>query len=710
MATFTIKAPDGRTYKVTGPEGSTAAQALVKVKARVAVTATRTTLQSIKGAASSFFDGAIPGSAAAIRGSRGVVDNAVNALIGRDSFHPSQSYTEYSRAQQKAQKAYVEDHPSIDNAAGWVGLAGSFALPAVKVLNGERMATQGAARLAARGSVPASVIAKAAMKRRATATLANGAATGGLYGAASGGLQGEGTDRMANAVEGGIAGTTLGAAAHPLVSGITGAARAVGRAITPHLSTAMGERIATAQAQRQVGAALSHGDVTPLEAAADLQSRTALGVPAMPADLTASTQQATAQSLRKPGPGQTAVREAIDRRQRDMAARVQRHIDTTLGPIADPHAQSEALTRQGRAAAAPLYDAAYQATPVVTPRLREFMDSPQGRSAMSSGINDIANTPTSRRNVGSEQPTREGVIWDPSLGGYRSGPVPVMEAFDGAKRHLDNIIYDGENRFVAKTAGTGTNTRPTELQRQELLEELDFQNPVYAEARAAYAGPVADRQAFQTGLQELPGTTRHTVPDAASQMGRMNPSQVEQMQLGDRTRLANEVGATPTNGDATAPLGGNGNREALIRHIHGPDAADRLTVLTAAERGTHDTFRATDRTPSAVGPEGSRDATASTLNAGLKLAIGRPIAAAADVAGYVLGGGAQGSARRAEVARIMTTTGAGAAEAMRLVAAQADRDELSTIARQRLSGQAAKVGAIQAVSNSGDDAGMYEAQ
>lgn len=710
MPTFTVKSPDGRTYKVNGPEGSTAAQARERVQAQIAASKPLSTLDTLQGAAGRFADGVFPGSAAATRGVRGVIDNAANAVFHGKEWAPAKAYAAYAQAQQRIDKKFAQDHPTAASAAGWTGFGASFALPGVKAVNAERYVAQGAARLAARGSVPAAVIAKAALKRRTAATLANGAATGGAYGVAGGALQGEGTDRIANALEGGIAGTALGAVAHPLVSGITGTARAVGRSIAPHLSTAMGERIATSQAQRQVGSALSHGDLTPVEAAADLQRRTALGVPAMPADLTASTQQATGHALRKPGPGQTAVREAISQRQRNMAARVQSHIDSTLGPIADPHAQSEALTRQGRTAAAPLYDAAYQATPVVTPGLREFMDSPQGRSAMAAGTNDIANTPTSRRNIGSEQPTRQGVIWDPDLDGYRSGPVPVMEAFDGAKRHLDNIVYDGQNRFVAKTAGTGTNTRPTELQRQELLAELDFQNPAYAEARAAYAGPTADRQAFETGLQGLPGTTRHTVPDAASQMGRMNPSQMEQMRLGDRTRLANEVGATPTTGDATAPLGGNGNREALIRHIHGPEAADRLTALTAAERGTHDTFTATDRTPSAVGPEGGRDATASALSAGRKLAIGRPIAAAADVLGHVLGGGTQGSAQRAEVARIMTTTGADASQAMRLVAERADRDLMATMGRQRVSGQLAKVGAIQAVGNSGDDTGMYEAR
>lgn len=35
---------------------------------------------------------------------------------------------------------------------------------------------------------------------------------------------------------------------------------------------------------------------------------------------------------------------------------------------------------------------------------------------------------------------------------------------------------------------------------------------------------------------------------------------------------------------------------------------------------------------------------------------------------------------------------------------------MATMGRQRVSGQLAMVGAIQAVGNSGDDAGMYEAQ
>lgn len=129
-----------------------------------------------------------------------------------------------------------------------------------------------------------------------------------------------------------------------------------------------------------------------------------------------------------------------------MASRVRGHIDATLGDTVDAQAQSPGLIEQARADAKPFYDAAYQTPVTMTPKLREFADSPIGREGLTAGRRDIENTPTSRRNLGSETPSREGHVWDPHC--RLNGDVPVLEAFDGAKRHLDAIEFDGPNRFL----------------------------------------------------------------------------------------------------------------------------------------------------------------------------------------------------------------------------------------------------------------------
>ena len=318
------------------------------------------------------------------------------------------------------------------------------------------------------------------------------------------------------------------------------------------------------------------------------------------------------------------------------------------------------------------------------------------------------------RNVGSETPTRDGILWDPKLDTYRPGKVPVAEVFDNAKQHLDNLISDGDNRFVAK-AGTTTSNRPAELQRQELLASLDAQNPEYAAARAAYAGPVADRTAFQVGRQEAPGSIRKTVPDAIHQMRGMTPSQTAQMQLGDRTRIADQIGAIPVNGDATKPIIGNDTRSALIRQIHGPEAADRLNALTANEKDAHLTYRevfgnSMTANRDAVDNGMSEEA---LLHAGAHLANGNWKSAAGSFMSGVMTGrlGRYGHALKAELGRVLTEAEpANVAEAMKAVQARADKDVAFAAKLRSFSDGAGRQSAIHIVGNSGDETGMYPPQ
>lgn len=712
MPTFTVKSPDGKTYKVNGPEGSTAAQAQAQVQRHIKANPPLSTMDTLQGAAGRFADGFFPGSAAATRGVRGVIDNAANSVFHGAEFSPSKAYTKYAREQQRIDKKFAQDHPTAASAAGWTGFGASFALPGVRAVNAERSVATGAARLAARGSVPASVIARDAVKRRAVAAVANNAATGAVMGTAAGALQGEGTDRITNAVAGGVSGTAMGAVATPVVAAASKLGGGILRAVAPHVSTEWGERSVQRAAERRVNQAIEP-HYTPTEAAAENARRVDIGLASMPADLTDGTRQLTGSTGRGLGPGQSRVREAIAERQRNMAGRTQNHIAGTLGDTVNPHAQSAALTAAGRDASRPLYDEAYQHVPTITPEIREFMDSRQGRSAVSAGVDDIANTPSSRRNVGSEEPMRPGITWDPELDSYRSGQVPAMEALDGAKRHLDNIVYDGQNRFVAQSGTGGTNTRPAELQRQELLEQLDAQNPAYGRARAAYAGPIQERQAFETGRQSLQGTKRSNVNDGAAQMEQMNPGQLNQMRLGDRTRLSEAVGDSKPYADATAPIAGTNNRTALIRQIHGPEAAERLDGLVAGERDGHLTFKevfgnskTSDR--NAVDEDISAEALMDTA---LQAATASPWGAfkAATKGAWNASAGKADKALKTQMGEMLTET-----DPQRVTDFMQDIDRrIATDARfksrvGRVTASLSKTGVVQGVGNSGDRTGIYD--
>jgi hypothetical protein len=441
----------------------------------------------------------------------------------------------------------------------------------------------------------------------------------------------------------------------------------------------------------------------------------------MVADTTDGTRQLTGYASRGLGPGQAAVREAISGRQANMAQRVRGHIDQTLGSTANPHQQSQQLADTARRRAQPFYEQAYQMPVTVTPRLREFMDSPVGPNAIDAAANSIRQTPAQFRNVGSEQPFQPGTMFDPTLGpqgSYRSDPaVPVMEAWDGAKRYLDDMESQLGNRFVANPQGMTSDLRPIDLTRRQLLEELDAQVPPYAQARQEFAGPIQERQAFETGMQSLPGTARATPHDAQAQMSRMTPNQVDQFRLGDRTRLADEVyggkNSVPRWGDATRPINGNDGRTDLIRTIHGDDAADNLTRRTDLEREAHLTYRETHGNSATQGRgavDEGMDAQTGVQAAG-QVAKGNLLSAAWTILTSTARGrvGRYAEGLKRELALMLAETRpANVDQAMQLVEQRLQRDAIFRARMAQAAVEIGKVSTIGLAGHSGDRTDMYD--
>lgn len=697
MPTFHITGPDGSEYEIEGPEGSTQEQAIAQAQAHAAPSdpgPQGTNFQYNPAHSQAMTDAALrlptPPPLSVMKNIGMAGGKVLQGLTGSwdDEAAGALSYVR-GNGFDKGQEEYTKDRAQFEQESPWIsglsrtaGTLGSLAFPVARAAQGVGMG----------------------------AKVLNGLATGAAYGAASGLGEGDGTERLMNGVAGGLIGGTIGAAAPVAISAGASLGRVGREIVAPIFSNAAGERIARDNANRQVGRSLALGSHTPAQAAEEVNSRGAMGVPASPADISDAARALTASVAHKPGPGQSAVREAVARKQANMASRVRGHIDATLGDTVDAPAQSSGLIEQARADAKPFYDAAYQTPVTMTAKLREFADSPIGREGLAAGRRDIENTPTSRRNLGSETPSREGHVWDPALQAYRNGDVPVLEAFDGAKRHLDALEFDGANRFLPRVGSN--DSRVVGLRRRELLEELDAQSPDYAKARAAYAGPASEATAFNTGLQELPGTVRHTVEDAQSQMRDMTPSQLEQFRLGDRTRLAQGVDGSITGpsqtADATASLGGSNAREAMLSTIHGSENASALQDRLAAERTTHETYRATTGNGARSLPE-DLGADGALQSAG-HLLMGRPIRASLSMLSAATGGavGRAGEARRGQIGQIMTTTGPeNVNAAMAAVQARIDADAIRDARLSKLSAKIGRFGSTQVVGNSGDESGTF---
>lgn len=257
-----------------------------------------------------------------------------------------------------------------------------------------------------------------------------------------------------------------------------------------------------------------------------------------------------------------------------------------------------------------------------------------------------------------------------------------------------------------------SDTRALDLRRRELLQELDAQVPTFAQARAAYAGPIQDRQAFRIGLEEIPGSARRTANDATAQMDGMAESQINQFRLGDRTRLGERVYSSRRWADATSPITGNDAQMDMIRAIHGDDAADQLFARTEAERQSHLTYReVSGNSATANRLAVDEDVGAETgLQAARQLASGRPFSAVWTLLTDAKNGGFGRYATdlKQELGEMLTATDVRTVqEAMQLVERRAQTDARFAARLQRATAEMGKVGTIQIAGNSGDETGLY---
>ncbi len=740
MPTFTVTSPDGKRSEVTGPPGSTKAEAVWRAQRDAGIetvqrtfttpTGKRVTAWVPKGASNaqiikqyeahnrrkaldpnvkavqprkgflggvtdfmgSFNRGLIGSWTDELDGATAAIEHAYDALTTGKPLAIGKTFDRGQAQGAQRHENYSKANPILSAVGRGTGMAGSLLLPEVRMAQGIGMGSK----------------------------IINGALTAGTYGTIEGAGQGEGIERIGNAITGGAISTAVGGAMAPAAKGLQTAYRKTMPLVAPIFGKKAAARAGETAAHRKVAATIADAGLTPQAVADTVAERQAINVPASVSDVAHPLRSLTKSAATGIGPGQTMVQNALRQKQENMAARMRQHVDETLGSTVNPHLQTEELTERARVAAKPLYDAAYEKPLTLTPELQEFMASPVGSAAMGVGAKQIDNTPKRLRNLGSESPTREGIAWNPELGPngeYASGPVPVLEAFDGAKQHLDDLEFQNSSPFLPKADGMSGDTRPIRLSRQELLRNLDDQVPEYAAARAAYAGPTLEKHAFEAGLEKAPGSGRGHADDATAQMARMTDSQLDQFRLGDRTRLASELegskGSVGRYADASAPIIGNSGKRSLIAAVHGDEAAEKLYPRAEAEREGFLTYKAAFGGSNTARDLAEHDALAdpvSLAKAGALLFTGHPIAAgsAALQRLHQLGGKWTGDAKPMELGRILTEENPAAVrEAMEAVQSRVDKDSAADERLRRLASQASKQFGLQVIGNSGDERGLY---
>lgn len=415
------------------------------------------------------------------------------------------------------QRAFSKNHPTAKNVSTATGIAAGMALPASKALKGASMAEKAI----------------------------QGAKVGAIYGGLAGAGEGEGLDlsnRGRNAAVGATVGGTMGAAlpyagdragaagrwAREHVPGVDGAVRAAGN-VADRVVGAVNERLPAPvqQAHRILGDRMTDGHMaegpahvspqaTPQRIAEEVQRRNEMGVPAMVGDVTQPMRDLTSWSSRGMGPGQTLVREALDRRKAREALRVRQHVSETMPTTHDPLRYVEQVRQDAKEAAGPLYEQAYAQPMYRTPPIQAIEQTPAFRKAV----------PQAYENIRNQIDPATGAPKSPEAMGFRyfdgdpNGLAPNVPYFALPEKGyvaLDNgLSTEGYDQVVRAMSDQGkaasminpvtgkiestTNSVHINNRARDLRSQLMEQNSPYQQAVSGYGDDMAMTDAFNNGL------------------------------------------------------------------------------------------------------------------------------------------------------------------------------------------------------------------
>lgn len=258
------------------------------------------------------------------------------------------------------------------------------------------------------------------------------------------------------------------------------------------------------------------------------------GLPMTLADADPALRSLAGSTVRKSPDARGIAEQTLIPRQRGQYDRLIGAIDRDLGPIANVPQLSDDLIKKARADAGPLYDQAYSAPGASSVDISGIIKTPIGQQGLQRAGARVQN-----------QLGPDGQPIDPTSLGFDFNDAgetmltrtPSFQQLDQFKQGLDDVInagYDPISRQYTPEAAQAIDLK------NRLVSQIDSVNPAYKDARAAYAGPAADRAALQQGKDAL-----RLPPDAMNfQRQALGTSEQAQYGLGYRSGMAEQAGKT----------------------------------------------------------------------------------------------------------------------------------------------------------------------
>lgn len=333
------------------------------------------------------------------------------------------------------------------------------------------------------------------LARSITGGTAGGTASG-LYG----GIQGAGTEQGAleGALDSSVVGSVVGLAAPPLFNVAGRMASSVIQAVTNRL----GQGQTLTPGARKIAEAMARDGVTPDRIAARLSM---MGPRATLADAGgAGTRELGESMANQPGRSRNLAWSVLGPRSRSQGDEVYAAAQRGLGARGTFYVDIDALNTARRAAADPLYEAAFTRGPplpaVWSNWLQIMLGDPISQSGIRKGLK-IQRIEAAARGERLD-PLDYGVTDFNAAGDPIISGTPNLRLLDAAKRGLDAIIEKARDGTTGRINWT-EELHAIDAMRRSFVGELDGltggANGLYAQARAAWAGPSQMLDAMHMG-------------------------------------------------------------------------------------------------------------------------------------------------------------------------------------------------------------------
>jgi hypothetical protein len=262
----------------------------------------------------------------------------------------------------------------------------------------------------------------------------------------------------------------------------------------------------------------------------NLQQAAQMGVPMSLADADTGLTALGGQVVRRSPDARNIAINAFEPRAQGQYDRLVGAVERNFGPVANIPQRSEDLIQQARTAARPLYEPLENMPPRTSPALDEMLNTNTGINAMRNAtqIADADQVPAGVMNIGTD-----------AAGNPTFTATPNFQTLNYVKQGFDRSLEAYRNPITRQLDLSGDPlARATEGLRGRFVSEMDNLYPGYAEARAAYAGPAGERQAFQQGV-----SARNMTPDSmAYAIKDMPDPRLEQFRLGRISDIVDQAG------------------------------------------------------------------------------------------------------------------------------------------------------------------------